>query len=95
MLEGNLTRNYTVTWIPVSSANVGNNSGVIGTSTTITGLKSNTAYSFTVTAVNEAGSGEASNATLMQTSNKILYHFYNLPGLILYYNLSGLIPNFY
>ena len=67
VIEGNVTKTYTVTWNQASSANVQSKSGITGTSTTITGLESNTVYSFTLAAVNEAGSGKFSNAILIQT----------------------------
>ena len=67
VIEGNVTKTYTVTWNPASSANVQSKSGITETSTTITGLESNTVYSFTLAAVNKAGSGKFSNATLIQT----------------------------
>ena len=72
-MEGELTRNYTVTWCTELSANFQSKSGISRTSTTITGLKSNTAYLFKLTAVNEAGMGEASNITFVQTGNKKFY----------------------
>ena len=70
-MENNRTRTYTVTWYPASSYNVKNKSGISGTSTTVTGLESNTPYSFTLTAVNEAGGGETSNAILIKTGKKL------------------------
>ena len=75
-MENNRTRTYTVTWHPASSNNVKNKSEILGTSTTITGLKSNTPYSFTLTAVNEAGGGKTSNATLIKTGKKLILVFY-------------------
>ena len=65
--EGPLSRNYTVIWIPASPSGVSSKQGITGTLTTITALRSNTNYMFTLTAVNEAGSGIASNSVSMQT----------------------------
>ena len=73
VVEGNLTRNYTVTWKPASSDNIQSKSGIFETSTNITGLKSNTAYIITLTAINEAGTGETSKATSMYTGKNIFF----------------------
>ena len=73
VVEGNLTRNYTITWRPASSNNVKSISGIFGRSITITGLKSNTAYTIKLTAINEAGTGEASTATSMHTGKNISF----------------------
>lgn len=65
--EGSLSKTYTIRWSPASIP-ISTKTGISGTSTTITGLSSNTACNFTLSALNEEGSGQASNPIVMLTS---------------------------
>ena len=59
--------NYTVSWNPASPGGSDDQTGINTNQTTISGLHSNTAYTFTVTAVNNAGSSEESDGTTIAT----------------------------
>ena len=59
--------NYTVSWNPASPGGSDDQTGITTNQTTISGLHSNTAYTFTVTAVNNAGSSEESDGTTIAT----------------------------
>ena len=54
----NLPISYTVKWTSLSTSEIKNNSGITERFTTINGLQPNTAYDFTVTAENVAGSSD-------------------------------------
>ena len=57
---GNLSISYTVKWTSLSTSEIKNNSGITERFITIDGLQPNTAYDFTVTAENVAGSSDES-----------------------------------
>ena len=70
-VDGNAKVSYTVSW--TSNQGPGQINNIIGSSTTIKNLTSNTLYIFTVTAVNDAGSGMASDGAQATTgTNNIL-----------------------
>ena len=58
---------YTVRWNSTPPDGSVDKTGIINTETIISGLHSNTAYTFTVAAVNDAGSGEESDGTTIAT----------------------------
>ena len=64
MNEGSVTRSYIVMWRVASTLL---NRTVLGTSTTITSLQSNSAYVFTITASNSNGAGQSSNPVTFHT----------------------------
>ena len=70
-VDGNAKVSYTISW--TSNQGPGQIDNIIGSSTTIKNLTSNTLYNFTVTAVNDAGSGIASDGVQATTgTNNIL-----------------------
>ena len=67
--EGRARKTYTVTWS--SATNNGRKTGITGTSTNITKLKSNTAYKFTLIAVNSGGGSSPSDPLHVITGMKV------------------------
>ena len=62
------TGSYAIIWNPPT--NNGSRTGITGTTTTINDLISNTAYIFTLTAENSAGSGQPSNSVTFYTGKQ-------------------------
>ena len=67
---GTAPKTYSITWIP--NDGTGSVSDISGTSTIITGLTSNTMYSFQVQAVNAGGEGELSDQYIALTSTFVV-----------------------
>ena len=65
----NLPISYTVKWTSLSTSEIKNNSGITERFTTINGLQPNTAYDFTVTAENVAGSSDECAPKRIATGN--------------------------
>ena len=59
-VTGSVQESYTVSWNPASPDGTNNKTGITTTETTISDLRSNTVYRFSVAAVNDAGSSEKS-----------------------------------
>ena len=66
-VTGSVQESYTVSWNPASPDGTNNKTGITATRTTINGLRSNTAYRFSVAAVNIAGYSEESVGTRIVT----------------------------
>ena len=66
-IAGSVRESYTVSWSPASPDGTNNKTNITTTRITISGLRSNTAYNFTVAAVNIAGSSEESDGTRLVT----------------------------
>ena len=72
-MDGNAKVSYTILW--TSNYGLGQIDNIIGSSTTIKNLTSNTLYNFTVTAVNDAGSGVASDGAQATTGTSSILLF--------------------
>ena len=66
-VTGSVQESYTVSWNPASPDGTNEKTGITATETTINGLRSNTAYRFSVAAVNDAGFSEESVGTRIAT----------------------------
>ena len=84
--QGTAATNYTVTWS--SDTNNERRTGITGTSANITGLNSNTDYTFKLIAVNNGGESQESDPTHVVTGKKTKLTAYNFFFCITHCNVK-------